>query len=102
MEIPARVTTEIGNDLNLTVFLVAYPLPVIRWVFSKTISSTYITRTVSTYTSTLYISNFKSRDFGIYTMHANNANGDLFIQVSVSKKGKPIINFAIDKYLSCH
>ncbi|CAG2206023.1 unnamed protein product [Mytilus edulis] len=90
MEIPARLTTEIGNDLNLTVFLVAYPLPVIRWVFSKTISSTYITRTVSTYTSTLYISNIKSRDFGIYTMHANNANGDLFIQVSVSKKTKSL------------
>ncbi|CAC5367820.1 unnamed protein product [Mytilus coruscus] len=88
-EIPAKVTTEIGNDLNLTVFIVAYPPPVIRWVLSKTISSTFVTRTVSAYTSTLYISNIKSWDFGIYTMHANNVNGDLFIQVSVSEKAIP-------------
>ncbi|XP_071180176.1 synaptogenesis protein syg-2-like [Mytilus edulis] len=88
-ETPATVTTEIGNDLNLTVYIVAYPPPVIRWVFSKTISSTYVTRTVSTYTSDLYISNIRSFDFGVYTMHANNDNGDLFIQVSVSEKATP-------------
>ncbi|CAC5419512.1 unnamed protein product [Mytilus coruscus] len=88
-KIPAKVTTEIGNDLNLTVFLVAYPPPVIRWVLGKTLNSTYVTRTGSAYTSTLYIWNIKSWEFGIYTMHANNDNGDVFIQVSVSEKAIP-------------
>ncbi|CAC5361504.1 unnamed protein product [Mytilus coruscus] len=86
---PAIVNTDIGTDLNITICFVAYPPPEIRWVFTNTIESTYFKRTIRTYTSTMYIYNITSSDFGIYTMHAYNNNGDLFIHVSVSEKGKP-------------
>ncbi|CAC5359257.1 unnamed protein product [Mytilus coruscus] len=86
---PAIVKTDIGTDLNITICFVAYPPPEIRWVFTNTIESTYSKRTIRTYTSTMYISNITSSDFGIYTMHAYNNKGELFIHVSVSGKGKP-------------
>ncbi|XP_052074119.1 hemicentin-1-like [Mytilus californianus] len=85
----AIVTADIGTDLNLTIFIVAYPPPEIRWVFTNTIKYKNFKRTTRTYTSTMYINNISSSDLGIYTMHAYNNKGDLFIHSSVSEKGTP-------------
>ncbi|CAC5377909.1 HMCN [Mytilus coruscus] len=89
-ELPAIMTFDIGSGFNLTVFIVAYPPPQIRWLlFSNALTSSYSKRGGSAYASTLNIYNATSSDFGRYTVHSYNSMGDIFIHLSVLKKGKP-------------
>jgi hypothetical protein len=75
------VTNEEG--LNITVFLIAYPKPVIQWVFTSgitnaTINSTDDTFNVFEHVSNLYRANMTLTDFGNYTVFAFNEIGETY------------------------
>ena len=81
MPTPISVTNEEG--LNIIVFLIAYPKPVIQWVFinditNATIYSTDNTSNVFEHVSNLYKANMTLTDFGNYTIFALNEIGDMY------------------------
>ena len=86
------VTNEEG--LNITVFIIAYPKPVIQWVFTSDITNTTIDYTENTFNvfehvSSLFIPNMTLTDFGNYTVFAFNEIGETlkktFIVIPKSK-----------------
>ena len=75
------VTNEEG--LHISVFLIAYPTPVIQWVFTSDITNTTIDSTDDTsnvfeHVSTLYKANMTLTDFGKYTLFAFNEIGEMY------------------------
>lgn len=78
---------EHNGDLNLTVYLIAYPTPTIRWIYKNEVAS--VSSLVgNVYVSNLHISHLKQSMFGEYTVHAFNDNGNLFLHVNVVPKGE--------------
>ncbi|XP_052101392.1 muscle M-line assembly protein unc-89-like isoform X2 [Mytilus californianus] len=86
--LPKIVAVEDNGDLNLTVYLIAYPTPTIRWIHNNVIDSVS-TLVGNVYVSNLYLPHLKQSMFGEYTVHAYNDNGNLFLHVNVVPKGKP-------------
>ncbi|VDI02991.1 Hypothetical predicted protein [Mytilus galloprovincialis] len=85
---PKLVAVEHNGDLNLTVYLIAYPTPTIRWIYKNEVAS--VSSLVgNVYVSNLHIPHLKQSMFGEYTVHAFNDNGNLFLHVNVVPKGKP-------------
>ncbi|XP_052061604.1 synaptogenesis protein syg-2-like isoform X2 [Mytilus californianus] len=82
------VAVEENGDLQLTARIIAYPSPVIRWIFKNEINSTSVL-VGNLYVSNLHIPDLKQSEFGEYTLHAFNDHGNLFEQVNVVPKGKP-------------
>ena len=86
--LPSIVVVELNSTLNLTVYLVAYPPPTINWTLlspiNTTVNSTEAVNGIF-HSSRLYISNVKSSDIGLYTIHATNSIGDLYINVTIEK-----------------
>ena len=75
------VTNEEG--LNITVFLIAYPKPVIQWVFTSGITNATINSTddnfnVFEHVSNLFRANMTLTDFGNYTIFAFNEIGETY------------------------
>ena len=75
------VTNEEG--LNITVFLIAYPKPVIQWVFTSDVTNTTINSTDNTFNifehvSNLHKGNMTLTDFGNYTIFAFNEIGETY------------------------
>jgi hypothetical protein len=75
------VTNEEG--LNITVFLIAYPTPVIQWVFTSdiinaTIKSTDAPFNVFAHVSNVHKANMTLTDFGSYTIFAFNGIGEMY------------------------
>jgi hypothetical protein len=67
-EMPATIGVTNEEGLNITVFLIAYPKPVIQWVFTSdisnaTIDSTDNTSNVFEHVSNLYKANMTLTDF---------------------------------------
>ncbi|CAC5416043.1 unnamed protein product [Mytilus coruscus] len=87
--LPKIVAVEENGDLELTAHIIAYPSPVIRWIFENEINSTSVL-VGNLYVSNLHIQDLKQSEFGEYTLHAFNDHGNLFEQVNVVPKGKPI------------
>ena len=82
-EMPATIGVTNEEGLNITVFLIAYPKPVIQWVFTSdisnaTIDSTDNTSNVFEHVSNLYKANMTLTDFGNYTIFAFNEIGDMY------------------------
>ncbi|CAC5378606.1 unnamed protein product [Mytilus coruscus] len=86
--VPKIVAVEENGDLNLTVYLIAYPTPTIRWIHNDVIDSV-LALTGNVYVSNLHLPHLKQSMFGEYTVHAVNAAGNLFVHVHVVPKGKP-------------
>ena len=95
------VTNEEG--LNITVFLIAYPKPVIQWVFTSDVTNTTINSTDDTFNvfehvASLYKENMTLTDFGNYTIFAFNGIGEMykktFIVIPESKN-------SISKFTCC-
>ncbi|CAG2199847.1 unnamed protein product [Mytilus edulis] len=85
---PKLVAVDHNGDLNLTVYLIAYPTPTIRWIYRNEVAS--VSSLVgNVYVSNLHIPHLKQSMFGEYTVHAFNDNGNLFLHVNVVPKGKP-------------
>jgi hypothetical protein len=75
------VTNEEG--LNITVVIIAYPKPVIQWMFTSDITDATIDSTDNTYNvfehvSNLFKANMTLTDFGNYTIFAYNEIGDMY------------------------
>jgi hypothetical protein len=69
--------------LNITVLLIAYPKPVIQWVFTSDITNTTIDSTDNTFNvfehvTSLYKANMKLTDYGNYTVFAFNEIGETY------------------------
>jgi hypothetical protein len=82
-EIPTTIRVTNEDGLNITVFLIAYPKPVIQWVFTSDIANTTIDSTddranVFEYVSSLHKANMTSTDFGNYTIFAFNDIGEMY------------------------
>ena len=78
---PTTIGVTNEERLNITVFLIAYPKPVIQWVFTSDITNITIDSTenifnVFQHMSTLYKANMTLTDFGNYTVFAFNEIGE--------------------------
>ena len=90
------VTNEEG--LNITVFLIAYPTPVIQWVFTSDITNTTINSTDDTsnffeHVSTLYKENMTLTNFGNYTILAFNEIGEMYQKTFIVIPQSKILTF---------
>jgi hypothetical protein len=82
-EMPTTIGATNEEGLHITVFLIAYPKPVIQWVFTSDITNTTIDSTDNTFNifehvSSLYKSNMTFNDFGNYTVFAFNEIGEMY------------------------
>ena len=82
-EMPTTIGVTNEEGLNITVFFIAYPKPVIQWVFTSditntTINSTHNTFNVFAHVATLYKANMTLTDFGNYTVCAFNEVGETY------------------------
>jgi hypothetical protein len=82
-EIPITIGITNQEALNITVFLIAYPKPVIQWVFTSDITNTTIDSTDNTFNvfenvTSLYKVNMKLTDFGNYTVFAFNEISEMY------------------------
>ena len=82
-ETPTTIDVTNEEGLNITVFLIDYPKPVIQWLFTSDITNTTIDSTDDTsnvfeHVSTLYKANMTSTDFGKYTLFAFNEIGEMY------------------------
>jgi hypothetical protein len=82
-EMPTTIGVTDEEGLNITVFLIAYPNPVIQWVFTSDITNTTIDSTDNTFNvfehvSSLYKANMALTDFGNYTLSAINGIGGIY------------------------
>jgi hypothetical protein len=82
-EMPTTIGVTNGEGLNVSVFLIAYPRPVIQWVFAGDITNTTIDYAdnivnVFEHVSTLYKANMTLTDFGNYTLFAFNEIGETY------------------------
>ena len=80
---PTTIGVTNGEGLNITVFLIAYPKPVIQWVFTSDIRNTTIDYTDNTFNvfeheSALHKANMTLNDFGNYTVFAFNKIGETY------------------------
>lgn len=87
LDLPKIVAVEENGDLRLTARIIAYPSPVIRWIFKNEINSTLVL-IGSLYVANLHIPDFKQSEFGEYTLHAFNDQGNLFEQINVVPRGE--------------
>ena len=82
-EMPTTIGVTDEEGLNITVFLIAYPNPVIQWVFTSDITNTTIDSTDNTFNvfehvSSLYKANMALTDFGNYTLFVINGIGEIY------------------------
>ena len=107
-EMPTTIAVTNGEGLNITVFLIAYPKPVIQWVFTSDINNTTIDYTDNTFNvfehvSTLYKANMTSTDFGNYTVFAFNEIGETykktFITIPQSKMLISKFTYLFNRYM---
>ena len=82
-EMPTTIGVTNEEGLNITVFLIAYPKPVIQWVFTSdiinaTIDSTDDPFNVFEHVSNLHKANMTLTDFGNYTIFAFNGIGGMY------------------------
>ena len=82
-EMPTTIGVTNEKGLHITVFLIAYPKPVIQWVFTSnminaTINSTDNTFNIFEHVTTLYKANMTLTDFGNYTVFAFNGIGEMY------------------------
>jgi hypothetical protein len=82
-EMPTTIGVTNEEGLNITVFLIAYPKPVIQWVLTSDISNATIYSTdnafnVFEHVSNVYKANMTLTDFGNYTIFAFNEIGDMY------------------------
>ncbi|CAG2215203.1 unnamed protein product [Mytilus edulis] len=87
--LPKIVAVEENGDLELSAHIIAYPLPVIRWIFTNEVNSTSVL-VGNSYVSNLHKTDFKQSEFGEYTLYSFNEHGNLFVKVNVVPKGKPL------------
>jgi hypothetical protein len=82
-EMPTTIGGTNQEALHITVFLIAYPKPVIQWMFTSditntTIDSTDITFNVFEHVTSLYKTNMTLTDYGNYTVFAFNEIGEMY------------------------
>ena len=82
-EMPTTIGVTNQEALHITVFLIAYPKPVIQWMFTSditntTIDSTDITFNVFEHVTSLYKTNMTLTDYGNYTVFAFNEIGEMY------------------------
>ena len=79
---PTTIGVKNEEMLHITVFLIAYPKPVIQWVFTSDIKNTTIDSTdisnVIEHVSILYIVQMTLTYFGNYTIFAFNGIGEMY------------------------
>ena len=82
-DMPTTIGGTNQEGLNITVFLIAYPKPVMQWVFTSDITNTTIDSTDNTFNvfehvTSLYKANMKLTDYGNYTVFAFNEIGEMY------------------------
>jgi hypothetical protein len=81
-EMPTTIDVKNEGILYITVFLIAYPKPVIQWVFTSDIRNTTIDSTdisnVIEHVSILYKVQMTLTYFGNYTIFAFNGIGEMY------------------------
>jgi hypothetical protein len=85
-EMPTTIGVKNEEILYITVFFIAYPKPVIQWVFTSDITNTTIDSIDSTdntfnvfeHVTSLYKANMKLTDYGNYTVFAFNEIGEMY------------------------
>jgi hypothetical protein len=82
-EMPTTIGVTNEEGLYITAFLIAYPKPVIQWVFTCDITNTTIDSTDNTFNvfehvTSLYKAYMTLTDFGNYTVFAFNEIGEMY------------------------
>ncbi|CAG2238298.1 unnamed protein product [Mytilus edulis] len=86
MDAPVIVAIMENDDWNITVYLIAYPEPMISWTRRNSetgmilIMNVYNSFSISEHSSTLSIRNISKSDYGFYTMNASNNIGFYYIK----------------------
>jgi hypothetical protein len=96
---PTTVGVKNEEGLHITVFLIAYPTPVIQWVFTSDITNTTINSTDDTsnvfeHVSNLYKENMTLTNFGNYTIFAFNEIGEMYKKTFIVIPQSKILAFA--------
>lgn len=82
-----RIAVEENSEVNITLYLIAYPQPLMRWVFKNNeVESTSINNGI-TNTLMLYIPHLSTSQFGEYILYVQNDAGSMFRSVTFIKKG---------------
>lgn len=82
-----RIAVEVNSPVNITLYLIAYPKPQMRWIFKNNeVNSTSISNGITNILK-LYIPRLAANQFGEYILYVQNAAGSMIKYVTFIKKG---------------